>query len=204
MMKMLVVQTTIASLFTLSLLASHVDAQTVDPETHKLRIEGFGRLAFAGEVDVEVGSTTFESDLEVGLGFGAGFEYVLHRHFSAGARIQALFTEVEADSSNHAAFDFNIMPRARFPLPDGPVAIFVALPLGLSVIDSELGDGADDTETGFNIAILFGTDFFVSESIGFLVEMGYQWHFFSRQAIGRELDVTAGNLLLQAGLKFAF
>lgn len=179
-------------------------AQVVDSENNKLRLEGFFRLGFAGEVDAEVGSTTFESDLELGFGLGAGLEYLLHPNFSIGARGQVLFTEVGVDNSDHSAIDFNIVPKGRFPLEEAPVSVYASIPFGLSIISSEVGSDESDTETGFNIGVLFGVDFFVSSTLGFLVELGYQWHFFSRQALGTEIDLTAGNLLLQAGAKFAF
>ena len=180
-------------------------AQTSRAEDNKLRLEGFLRLGFAGEVDAEFGSTTRESDLEVGFGFGGGVEYLVHPNFSAGARVQVIFTEVEADDSNHSAIDLNLVPKARFPLPKSPVAMYLSLPLGLAIISSEVGEDDGDTETGFNIGFLFGAEGFITPTFGLFGELGYQWHFFSRQPlIGPEIDITAGNLLLQAGAKLAF
>ncbi len=175
------------------------------------RLEFFGKFGFAGNLNLSVSDGTRtedvgDLDLDPTLGGGLGFTYLIVKYFGIGGRFQVgRITADDPDADDGIlAFDFALVPRGRFPFSRDRVAVYLALPLGATLFVSE-ADSADEDESGFNVGVMPGFEFFVSNRFGFFAEVGFQYRTFSQTGgLGAELDFAFTELSLAVGGKLAF
>ncbi len=179
-------------------------------------LRAFGQLylGLAGEVDAEVEalgtSSQNEVDLDASPGFGAGVDFGLHEYVALGGLFR--FLSMSSDDIvvgpyvidvDVTVLDFDLLPRLRYPF-DKKGEIYLAVPVGLSLFIPD-ADDADD-ELGWNISMVIGGLYAVSDNFGLFAEIGYFVHngSTSRTVLGIDVEtsLSAGQLGLSIGAAY--
>jgi len=153
-------------------------------------------LGFGGEADIEadnLGGVGGQDDMETSYGLGFGYLQPLHEYFALGGQLALLawttdgLEDIDADRSTW--LDLSVVPQAKYAVMKS-LELYASLPLGLTVdffgedefAGAEVGGGL-----GFNIALMFGARYALSDAFGFVGEIGYSYHAFSHEL---EIPIT--------------
>lgn len=180
------------------------------------RLEFFGKLGLIGNLNLEASmgsrSEAVDIDMNPTLVGGIGFEYVIADYFSLGARLRLGSASLDSDSLEEATGNRDgdnvflvepvLVPRGRFPLANGQLAIYGMLPVGLTVFVPDNDDA--DSEVGWNIGFAGGAEYFLAKNFGLFAEVGWQGRFYSTEILGIDSSWTFSELTLGAGGKVAF
>lgn len=140
---------------------------------------------FEGDFDTDVpfGILDFDidDDMETSWGGFLHYESPVHRHFAIGGRLGFLGfnTEGRADEdwSRNWAINADIAPKLRFPISGVPIELYATTPVGLSVLfassDWEDEDVEFDPGVSWNLSILGGASFLITDEIGVFAEGGW-------------------------------
>lgn len=181
-------------------------------------------LGVGGEVDTEVDVAGFSGsgsvDLDPSFGGALSWMHPLHRYFVLGAQFGALSWEAENASDRNFLVDALVVPQGRLPLSDA-VELTLSLPLGLLVdfwggdsVDAQaagVGVSADvSPAVGFELGLLLGVRYAVSQDVGLLARLGYVMHSFTHSAdvnvagvsASQDFDVSLGQPRVQLGVSF--
>lgn len=191
------------------------DASKKPARNLKFKLGGTYGTSSAGNVLFRAGETQ-RFDRRIGHQFGAVFEmdYELHRFFELG-----LLTGVEQYRLDHkdrlTAGHLNVVPRAKYGVPESPYTFYVTSPAGLTVAEGFGGDGFYvDPVTAWNASGYVGVEYDVGDSFGFFTEGGYKYRTFpysgkvgspSGTQSKRPIDtyrISYGTAALRAGVVF--
>jgi len=183
------------SLSTLQQTAAQADSPV---DRHQVKIKPM--FAFAGETEGEWeggASGKIEHDNLATLGVGASYEYPLHRYVTVGGlfAFYSFNTEELDDDKNDRStgLSFDVLIRGRYPLVNDRLELYAQLPVGLSVTipnsDFEDYQGVSEAVAGvsWNIALEVGAQYFFTDSIGALVELGWV-----HRGVSFELEYSGG------------
>ena len=149
-----------------------------------IRIGLKGAFGFGGRASATVDGYTgrLKDDLEPTTGFALYGEYPLHRYLHVG--LQTAFGwsigESADDANGDRTFVTDISPfaKARLPLLNDKLELFVLVPIGLSIsVPPDAAApyvGTVDTGVGWNAGIQFGTTYFIHDGFGVSFEIGWQ------------------------------
>ena len=190
-----------------------------------LGVGGSADVTPSGAVlNVPVSGDLWSSEPEPTFGFGAKYMHPLHRYFVLGGQLSLQWWNTQAlddfNQDRSLLMDLAIVPQGRLPVTDG-IELTLGLPVGLS-LDFWGGDGfafavgpaaisADvSTGIGFNLALMFGARFALSDAIGLITELGYALHSVSHSvdvmvlgaAPSGDFDLSLGQPVLQVGVSF--
>lgn len=168
---------------------------------------GFDVAGFSGSGDV---------DLDPSFGGALSWMHPLHRYFVLGVQLGALSWEFENAGDRNLLIDVLAVPQGRLPIND-ELELTLSLPLGL-VVDFWGGDSfqagavmADVAPAvGFELGLLLGLRYAVSNDVGLLARLGYVMHSFTHEievSVGaatgsQDVDVSLGQPRLQLGVSF--
>ena len=161
-------------------LAQAVDMDFSSPRS--FRIEGFGQLGFGSEFSAQANDETGgTSDLDLIGSFGGGVQLLLNETFSIGGRLKLSFSELETDGTdgvNISTVDVMFVPRGRWPLNGDKAVLYASLPIGFSIVSTEVVRDESEVEPGLTFAALLGFQYLFSDALGFFGEFGHQWHYY--------------------------
>jgi hypothetical protein len=179
-------------------------------------------LGVGGSADVNGANFSVNNDLEPSFGIGVKYMHPLHRYFVLGGQLSVLWwnTQGLADLNQDRSLllDLALVPQGRLPVTDD-IELTLGLPIGVS-FDFWGGDRiaigpimfSTDVSTGigFNLALMFGARFALSEDIGLTTELGYAMHSVSHSfevmaaGVGpsADFDISLGQPVLQVGVSF--
>ena len=181
-------------------------------------------LGVGGEADVEadVAGFTGSGSVDLDPSFGAALSWMkpLHRYFVLGAQLGALSWIAENADDRNLLLDLALVPQGRLPLSDD-FELTLSLPVGL-VVDFWGGDSysaqaagvsasADvSPAVGFELGLLLGLRYAVSQDVGLIVRLGYVMqsftHEFELQVNGvngsQDFDISLGQPRVQLGVSF--
>lgn len=201
-------------------------AEAQEPGTSWVpRIYFDGQLGLFGEARSSRGDNEASDALEPSGGGAIGIDAPVFPIFSLGAEVSFLVwntdggDEYEIDPSGLLSVSF--VPRLRIPFGDGDAgtahgALYLAALVGptISFPSGDLGDGlasvGGSVDTGFGLhgGALLGVQLFFTRSIGIDLAGGYQhhvvWHEVSALGASGDVQLDLGQLMIRAGLAFAF
>lgn len=206
------------------LLPQHADAQ--DPGTSWVpRMYIDGQLGLFGDARFSSGDNESSDALEPSGGGVIGIDAPIVPIFSLGAEVSFLVwntdggDDYEIDPSGLLSVSF--VPRLRIPFGDGDAgtahgAFYLAGLVGptISFPSDDVGDGlasiGGSVDTGFGLhgGALLGVQIFFTRTVGIDLAGGYQhhvvWHEVSALGASRDVQIDLGQLMIRAGLAFAF
>lgn len=151
-----------------------------------------------------IGST---SKLQVSYGLTGQYMVPLHRFFVLGGLLGVMSwksTAASNDADRNLAFDLDVVPQGRLPLTNA-FELYLSLPVGLTLdawneVESSATVGMlasykveSDTAVGFNISLLAGARYALTESFGVFTEIGFTHRQFAHEVT---LSATAVGLNL--------
>lgn len=181
-------------------------------------------LGVGGSEDVKGANVSVNDDLEPSFGIGVKYMHPLHRYFVLGGQFSMLWWNTQggdnANQDRNLLLDLAIVPQGRLPVTDG-IELTLGLPVGVS-LDFWGGDGiaygfgpimvSGDVGTGigFNVALMFGARFALSDDIGLVTELGYAMHSVTHSidvmvlgaGTSADFDISLGQPVLQVGVSF--
>ena len=178
-------------------------------------------LAGKGEVEVDGVPGSAKGDLELRYGVGVQYQHPLHEFISLGGQIALHSWQTEAgDDANldrNLLLDVSLVPALRYAV-ERDIELYLAVPVGLTLdfIGEDTSVAAGDasaevgTGIGFNLALMPGVRFALSDGFGLLAEIGYSLHSFSHEVTGAvgalgasyDFDVTLSELAINLGVFF--
>jgi hypothetical protein len=182
-------------------------------------------LGVAGEADVEVdvAGASGSGSVDLDPSFGAALSWMspLHRYFVLGAQLGVLSWTAENADDRNLLLDLLLVPQVRLPVSD-PLELTLSLPLGLLVdfwggdsVNAQAGGVTVSADippaVGFEIGLLFGLRYAVSQDVGLLARVGYVMHYFTHSAevtapvvgtVSQDFDISLGQPRLQLGVSF--
>ena len=173
---------------------------------------GGAQIAFRGRPSVS-------APMHASAAFGLQYEYPIHRYILVGGLLgfgtwnNSFLNDSRIERSWFV--DVDVVARARYPLMDGKIELYVSLPLGLSVspLDDKLGDltGTDwSTGIGWNIGLHAGVQWYFYRFLGAFFEFGWTYRGFGGRTTERlggltgEYDWGTHQAALSFGVVAAF
>jgi hypothetical protein len=145
-------------------------------------------------------SEEIENDLDVTPGFGVGADFGVHEYIALGLMFRFLSMSGDGSSVDVTVLDFDLLPRLRYPFKKKAGEIYLGVPVGLSLFMADV-EGAED-ELGWNISVVMGGLFRLSDSFGLFTELGYLIHNVNESQTVAGMDVDMSTSLGQIGLSF--
>lgn len=194
--------------------------QPKDGAEGKLRLGVFFHSGFGGEAKLEYeDGTDGTGDLDATVGFGALVDQPIIPYFAIGGLFRLSWLKAESAVNDRVTtMDLSVMPRGRYPFARGEV--YLGLPIGLSlqwVPDTEvyvgnvpIGSVTFDTGVGWNVGLLFGGQFLVTENIGLFGHLGAQFRGTKQTGTGtiagtsasQDLKIKTKQFVLEVGASF--
>ncbi len=167
--------------FAAVLLGSGSDASAQDPMD--LHFSTFFALGAGGEFDLE-DDASFDLDATVGLGLR--LDVPVLKYLAIGGQVGFNFWKLEDAEDRDTLIDLpDLVVRGRVPieLRRGLLEPYAAFLIGgtISVIGE---DDNKDSAYGWNVGLLFGLNYFFTDVLGILFELG--WH---RHAATHDFDL---------------
>jgi hypothetical protein len=189
-----VVTTTTSPAFAQSIQAQHV------PNSPAYRAKVGLNWASASEASVDMESygmpiAKYDEDIESGAGVTAEFEIPVFNNFTLGPRLViGSWNSEEVDQYGIDAstmVQLQVVPKLRFPMSNGRVAFYAAVPVGLSALLSsdELSDQGFEGGGGVNGSVLAGVEQYWG-SFGIYVEAGLNYNAYTMEYFGPATDFT--------------
>ena len=204
-----------------------VQAQTNESDaTVAPRLYIDGQLGLFGDVRARSGDSSASDQLEPSGGGVIGVDVPLGTVFSLG--VEGGATVWNSDGANNWDIDPSVLvhvsfvPRLRVPFGRGTSggghgAVYLAGLIGpsLDFISGDIGDGLSlvgarvDTGVGLHAGGLIGAQLFFTRAIGVDIGAGYVHHFVWHSVsgpfgTGRNVQLDLGQLVIRAGIAFAF
>ena len=173
-------------------------AQTpAEPATSVMgpRIMTYGKIGvggeFEGEIEEQVGGDVDvedldDDDMEQTNGFGAEFDYPLHKYFVLGGRLSFDWAVNDSAEDNDVErsllLGIDVVPKGRFPLSSIPLELYLAVPLGPSITFPDddfdqafgpIGDIEWHAGVSWNISLLVGALYRFGPDFGAFFETGF-------------------------------
>jgi hypothetical protein len=172
----------------------------------KVRIGVGPSFGFGGEAAVRATFGSFSAtdrySLEPTVGLNLFADYPVHRYVAVGllARVLMLRTK-RLDDDISTAFDLSPMVRGRYPFERGEV--YMAVPIGFSVqtVDDDI-DPVIDNGVGWNVSLLFGGQFHVTDMIGVYGHMGGMFRGTNHAAGLADVRIRTKQFVLEVGVAF--
>ncbi|MFW5926142.1 MAG: hypothetical protein ACOCV4_08235 [Myxococcota bacterium] len=192
--------------------AAPAAAQTQkDGAADRLRLGGFVSMGFGGEATLEEDDgNESEDDLDATGGFGFLVDFVPYEYVGVGGLLRFAFWEADGGTDRNTVMDFSLMPRGRYPFERGEV--YLAVPVGMTIqlIPDQTVLGADvdiDAGVGWNVGLLAGGQFLVTDNIGVFGHMGGMFrgakHGVSAPLVGSsDVKVKTRQFVLELGVSF--
>jgi hypothetical protein len=166
-----------------------------------LRLSTFFGLGVGGTGQVETGAFTVESDLDATVGFGLRLEVPVLEYLTLGGQLGFNFMKIDGVDDRDPLLDLpDLIVRGRYPiqLNSGLLEPYVGFLVGGTL--HILGEGDNkDTAYGWNVGVLFGAQYFFTDMVGALVEVGWHRHAANHNVAG---DADAKFSMNQAALNF--
>jgi hypothetical protein len=179
-------------------------ASAQDPDD--LHLSGFLALGFGGEWNVDGGPITVDGDLDATVGFGLRLDVPLLEYLTVGGQIGFLFPKLDGVDSRESWIDLpDLIVRGRYPvrLGNGLLEPYVGFLIGGTI--SVLGeDDLKDTAYGWNVGLLFGAQYFFTDVIGALFELGWHRHAANHEGDLGDLDYSANQAAMNLGISVLF
>lgn len=185
-------------------------------------------LGLGGEVEYDPdGPGSWDDDLNLTYGLGLAYVHPLHRFFALG--LQLSFSswisdeQEDADLDRNTFVDISLLPQGKYAISND-LELYATVPIGLSIsIPGEdeyvvsvggIGSvtlGEWDTALGFNIGLMLGARFAISDGFGLLAELGYVAHSAAHEVevpniaglnVTEDVDVSLGQFALNLGVWF--
>ncbi len=169
-----------------------------------LHFSGFFALGAGGDLDIDGDSV---DDLDPTVGFGLRLDVPVLEYLTVGGQVGFNFWKTDAADEREMWIDLpDLILRLRYPvrLGNGLLEPYLGFLIGGTI--STIGDADNkDTSYGWNTGILFGMQYFFTDALGLLFEVGWHHHAASHEAtipfIG---TVEADYVTDQAALNFGF
>jgi hypothetical protein len=173
----------------------------------KVRIGVGPSFGFGGEAALRttvpvLGRVTARTDLRPTVGLTVFADYPVHRYVAVGLHTRILLLRTkDFEDDVSTAFDISPMVRGRYPFKQGEV--YMAIPFGLSVqtIDDDINPNVDNG-VGWNMSLLFGGQFHVTDLIGVYGHMGGMFRGTHHATPGDDLRVRTKQFVLEVGVAF--
>jgi len=186
---------------------------------HDLRAGVRAGLGLGGEVEAEVGTQEFDYDMETSFSIGGFLEYTKHKNVHFGGIVGSQFwTADELDDvgiDRNTFLDISPFLKVLAPFADGKGEVYAMVPIGLTVsfLNEDFEEPAkwqpplETTAVGMNVSILAGASYMFNETVGGLVDIGWNYHSMTheieRQYVGGdgvdEIEITMSQFALNVG-----
>ena len=181
-----------------------------------------GSAGLGGEFDGELsgdvvgfrfGEDIDGEDMESSLGGMLHYETPVHKWVSVGGRVSfgSFIDEARADEdwSRNLLLNLDVVPKLRYGLPDMPGEVYLALPIGPSLVfpsdDWEDEEGVEfDTGVSWNVSFLIGADYMLFDQLALFAELGWTLQNVALEGTHQlgdvELDGSFGQFALNLGV----
>ncbi len=176
-----------------------------------LRLNAYGSLRGGGEWSFDDDTLTVSDGLRAGGGFGLRVEVPVGEYVAIGPLLE--FNSIglrdrtpgDAVPDRYAALTFGLWIKGRYIVDAAgyPLELYLGMPFGLTVYLPNADDW--DNEVGISVGLMGGGQFFVTERVGLLLEMGFRRDGFRTDGVfSDKAKVKAIQFALNAGISLAF
>jgi hypothetical protein len=136
-------------------------------------------------------------------GLQVGAEYLMWRYFALGLETRLNWARARIGDERLMLWDVVLRPRTNYQLPNKPVELYAALPVGLSI--ANMPEDYATGKAGATMGLSGGLNYFFTGSMGLNMEMGWLWHWIRDEVEGVEEKARFGQwTLLSANFLYAF
>jgi len=149
--------------------------------------------------------STISVELDPTIDLGARLEApVVTEYFVIGGQFQMSFWRPAPENDRSTWFDFDAIFKGRtiFDVGGYALELYGVMPVGFTV--STRGGGPIAAGPGWNIGLLFGTQFYFLEDLAFVLEMGWQHHHTWHNTSLGDIDYKANQFVMNFGIAIPF